>query len=1007
MIPNHSENIALPAPQMCAELFDSVQLPLKNGTETAGTPMENVRWKTAYEYGSRSGVVLGYTSDEEGHDLVRFRADDGEIIDLLPHELFPETSAYEVADPQFEVEVKKNIPATGDLVAWTAGSHQLVGELLSVNGDVASIARLVSGSGKKPDLKTVPVARLRLATANGAEAIALEAHHKHSAQQQQWLAYHDKQFESYIESSSPDVSYTKDFTLTSEATLRKGKAHVVPDGLIRSGGGQVYVARIENRFGKVVELRGYRVEPEASWSFITRQSVPGQIPKYGTVIQGQDGKSYVIRNQHTWKVMSQLSAGERVRVKATGAEDVIKGDSSRRNHGSVVYALQGGGGVQSVEVERIDVEGDQVITQCEEIEPSMSTETLLSQNIGGAKIDGQPKWVNRLIPEIDALKIEYQTRYNTESAALSKKEQREGVRPATNPNIWGFLAGVSEDLQTGNVDDAVETLGTMVGMGRGIGSWVGGDAYSKIRALITGIRAETTNKSPHAPNDVESAAGCEALHKVRYLRLEDMGANEALRNEGLWFSRGFRLDLVRIDIEDARRELRREQYAVFLRDGELFVRQWNVTDGFHDRKVIYTGDDPFNRRPVSDLRAELQGLEQKARIVAQSRLHAEVADSKRNTKASERRYGALLAEEIEKRRGQLDDVTRRLELAQGAYDRAMEKASPQIKNSHEEQTAKLLEDFPLGTRVKVKSYRTIGDYNNFSNRTGVVERGHWDGWYVRLDMRPRERSQKVVLILQSNGLERFEGRIKPAPGPIETITLPLEEFEKASSACYALMKLSEQQVKNGIATPVSVPAIRINGILVTGMGGCHHGLDSQFDAWEMTPEETYQGPTTARYHDEEAINAGLRDRGDHTGLVVTYRGSRMVLTRRIAIMSGAPSLQYSVSLEDAKAYDAKPGQGYWRSESGDPIRWIEKAGFVFAVFPEKHGKELTMLYCKNEHGSIRSVYVKDVDSFSGPRSDTGTIDVPKAITRTAKPRRDKAAEDMVMKKLIEALRALS
>lgn len=991
--------------QLPVELITSGQMPLQKGTETAGTPMESVRWKTAYEYGCRSGVVLGYTCDGDGGDLIRFQADDGEIIDLPPHMVFPDTSTSEDADIKLEVEAKKIILTRGDLVAWTAGSHQLVGELLAVNGETASIARLVSGSGKKPDLKTVPMSKLRLASQDGTEASAMEAHHKYSAQQQQWLAYHDKQFAANKETSSPDISYTKDFTLTSEATLRKGMAHVVPDALIGGAGGQIYLERIENRFGKVVELRGYRVEPEASWTFITRPSVPGEMPKYGTVIQGQNGKSYVVRNQHTWKVMSQLSAGERVRLKATGADDVVKGDSSRRIHSSVVYALQGGAQVQSVEVERIDVEGDQVITGSEEIEIDMATEPLLSQDGEGADTTHeQPKWVSRLLSEVEALRTEYKTRYDSEYAALSKKQQREGLRPKTNPNIWTHLLGVQQDLEVGKYDEALETLGTMVGMGRRIGSWVGGDAYSLIRELITSVRAATVNKHPRFPTCGEISAAAVALGKARYLRLYGMSANEALHNEGSWY----RLDLIKAeDGETSQRKIQAYQYTLFLREGELFARQWNVFDGFHDRKVIYVGDDPFNRRPISNLRAELQGLEQKARIAAQSRFHAEIPDSKRNTKASERRYGVLLAEEIAKRRGQMDDVTRRLELAQGAYDRAMEKASPQIKNSHDERTGRLLEAFPVGTRVKVKPYKTIGDYNNFSNRFGVVERGHWDGWYVRLDLRPRERTQKVVLILQSNGLERFEGRIKPAPGPVETINLSLEQFEKASSACYALMKLSEQQVKNGIASPVSVPTIKINGILVTGMGGSHHGLDRQFDAWQLTPEETYQGPTTTRYHDEDAIKAGLRDRGDHTGLVVTYRGARMVLTRRIVIMSGAPSLQYAVSLEDAKTYDAGPNQGYWRSTSGDPVRWIEKAGFVFAVFAEQHGKELTMLYYKNEQGSIQSTYVKDIESFTGSRADTGTIDLPNAIAKTGKPRRDKAVEDAVMKKLIEALRALS
>lgn len=334
------------------EPFRPVLPPLQKGTETAGTPMENARWQTAHEYGSKAGVVLGYTRGEDGRDLVRFRADNGGVIDLPPHMLFPETPATEGA-----IALVK-----GNLVAWTAGGHQMVGELLNIDGDIAMVARLVSGGGIRPELKKVPVSRLRLAKAQGAEASALAAHHKHAAQQEQWLEYHDKQFETYHPTSSPDASYAKDFTLTSEAMLRQGLAHVVPNELIRSGQGQIYVERIENRFGKVVELRGYSVEPEASWTFITRPPVPGQLPKYGTEIQGQDGKSYVVGDQHTWQIMSQLSAGERVRIKQTSEEDVVKGDSGRRSHSFIVYSLQGGGMALSVEVERIDTDGDRVVT---------------------------------------------------------------------------------------------------------------------------------------------------------------------------------------------------------------------------------------------------------------------------------------------------------------------------------------------------------------------------------------------------------------------------------------------------------------------------------------------------------------------------------------------------------------------------------------------------------------------------------------------------------------------
>lgn len=260
------------------------------------------------------------------------------------------------------VETTESAHAIGDLVAWTAGGHQLVGELLGVDGEMATVARLVSGSGIRPEQKKVSFGRLRPATMKGAEAAALVAHRKFEAQQQKWLDYHDTQFATYIPSTTPDASYTKDFTLTSAAMLRDGCANVVPDGLINCGRGQIYVERIENRFGKVVELRGYSVEPAASWTFITRPAERGQLPQYGTVIQGHDGKSYVVREQHTWRIMSQLSTGERVRLKNTGEEGVIKCDSNRRSHSAVIYSLESGALVRSIEVERIDTDGDRVVT---------------------------------------------------------------------------------------------------------------------------------------------------------------------------------------------------------------------------------------------------------------------------------------------------------------------------------------------------------------------------------------------------------------------------------------------------------------------------------------------------------------------------------------------------------------------------------------------------------------------------------------------------------------------
>jgi len=659
------------------EPFDPIRPPLQKGTETAGTPMEGVRWETAYEYGSKCGVVLGYTWGEDGRDRVRFRADNGEIIDLPPHMLFPETttSATSEARPDtndaetravleqirslelkariaaenrhqqeapdhtkrntqagrrrfdhlLEDELAKRkgqldklarrlrrspstVPPTvdaakkpdrgiGDLVAWTAGGHQLVGELRDLDGEMATVARLVSGGGVQPEQRKVPLSRLRPATASGAEAAALAVHHKLAAQQQKWLDYHDTQFRTYIPSTSPDASYTKDFTLTSEAMLRDGRAHVVQDGLIRCGQGQIYVEKIENRFGKVVELRGYSVEPKESWGFVTRSAVLGQLPQYGTVIQGSDGKSYVVRDQHTWRIMSQLSPGERVRLKSTGEEKIVKDDSNRRSHGAIVYSLEGGGTATSLEIDRVDTHGDKVI----------------------------------------------------------------------------------------KADDAGESNG--------------GDKAT---------------------------------------------------------------------------------------------------------------------RPTREGDTQVQGSQTETTVVF----------------------------------------------------------------------------------------------------------------------------------------------------------LPLEEYEQAFDASYAVMQLCNQSTKNGAANVVSVPAIALKGMLVTSSGGCSRGIDGSFDAWELVPEGSYSGVTTTVYHDESAIKAGLRDRGDLVGLIVAHHGMRFVLSRNIKVRSACPSEQYAVPMHDVLKHDAKERRYGWRAQYGDAVQWIEKAGFVLGVFGAP-GDELVMLYYKNKKGSIESTCVKDIDAFTGPISDVG------------------------------------
>lgn len=62
--------------------------PLMKWTETAGTIAEGKRWKTVAEFGSKTGILLGYASYEDG-DRCRFVADDGEVMDVFRSCLLP------------------------------------------------------------------------------------------------------------------------------------------------------------------------------------------------------------------------------------------------------------------------------------------------------------------------------------------------------------------------------------------------------------------------------------------------------------------------------------------------------------------------------------------------------------------------------------------------------------------------------------------------------------------------------------------------------------------------------------------------------------------------------------------------------------------------------------------------------------------------------------------------------------------------------------------------------
>lgn len=54
-------------------------------------------------------------------------------------------------------------------------------------------------------------------------------------------------------------------------------------------------------------------------------------------------------------------------------------------------------------------------------------------------------------------------------------------------------------------------------------------------------------------------------------------------------------------------------------------------------------------------------------------------------------------------------------------------------------------DFAIGDRVRIRLRPRVGG-DRFAGRIGTIVRTHFAGFYVRLDMSPRERVQKTELV---------------------------------------------------------------------------------------------------------------------------------------------------------------------------------------------------------------------------------------------------------------------
>lgn len=116
-------------------------------------------------------------------------------------------------------------------------------------------------------------------------------------------------------------------------------------------------------------------------------------------------------------------------------------------------------------------------------------------------------------------------------------------------------------------------------------------------------------------------------------------------------------------------------------------------------------------------------------------------------------------------------------------------------------------------------------------------------------------------------------------------------------------------------------------------------------AYKLLPLSWYGGETTTIYHDEEAITAGRRNRGDLSGLIVLAKGKKLVCAEQVLFLKGLPKTR-PMQLADAQSFDRECAQYGWRAlycSNSLPI-WKSLDGHPVAEYKTDEGEKSPVLF---------------------------------------------------------------
>lgn len=207
------------------------------------------------------------------------------------------------------------------------------------------------------------------------------------------------------------------------------------------------------------------------------------------------------------------------------------------------------------------------------------------------------------------------------------------------------------------------------------------------------------------------------------------------------------------------------------------------------------------------------------------------------------------------------------------------------------------------------------------------------------------------------------------------ITAPLERWE-ALTEMYSTPQAVEHKPEKG---PVPVKSEVYQGHRYTAFSIWHCPWGGRpgprIGAYRLDLPSRFDGETTVVYHDEAAILAGRRERGDHTGLLVKVARTTMVCAAKVAITPGLPTTP-PVTLDQAKAWNAEIGGMGWRSlvyKDGE-VTWHSLGGHPVVRYQLPDGKIQQSLIWTVDGQTFHDMYLASSVTLSSVEalSDTRT-----------------------------------